>query len=405
MKKTALFLFVLLQGVPAMANDLFDTVTSGVSAAYTLFKNEFSKPLSYETDISNAIIILLGISVYMVLAWILCCMNKRSKPPKVEYDISHLISPIECYVRSHHERSDDNLVSVHIVEMLQKGFLKIDKVEYSRKDEPIFHLSKTDKKAYMPDERAFIKSFPEKIILDETYNYPFARYVFSFASKYYNQYRKEYSNNRFLIWIGTLFFVALLYFTPRPIEITNFAVLPIAILIYTALNSVVPQMVILGCAIIWYLIGLPYKEYIFSYGLLYQGIACCAIIFVLFPFFAKIICVPKKHGLERYSKIMGLKIFLERLDIKTPVSFTKERAEALYPYALALDLGEKWRKRFEQIMGKSLTEQTIYNKNFYDGLSTAVFDSIYECEAGCDKRGIHRSVSQKNYGAGRKRQG
>lgn len=96
----------------------------------------------------------------------------------------------------------------------------------------------------------------------------------------------------------------------------------------------------------------------------------------LIVWFFYLIKAPTVFGRQRMDEIEGLKLFMEvaekdRLNILNPPDKTPQLFEKLLPYAIALDVENKWSRQFESIVGRAM-ENNEYRPTWYvgDGLST-----------------------------------
>ncbi len=348
------------------------------------FKRNFNTDLSRETDVSNAVILLVGLLLYMLLCWVWRGRDKYYKTPMVEYDISESVSPAQCALWAQYGLvSDTELMAIHLVEMAQKGFIQIDKEEYPGKPYPVYFIVKTNKQAHTSDELKLNQSFPNTVVLDGEYDGKFARYVQSFFTKQSQQYKKECMHNGIWIFWGLVFFVVLMYCTPRPVALTNGAVIPFLILTGLSLVGSRFQAFITATAfitgIICYLLGgtnIAFNE------IIWQMIVGTLSAVVLFPLFSKLMKQPTKSGATKLAKVKGLELFLKTLDIKTPVAYTKEKAEELYPYALALGLSDEWQSRFRSLVGSAMIATAVYHGSFHSGLSSGICSAAQSPNSG-----------------------
>ncbi len=379
-------------------------IFAGVAAPIQyFFKRNFNTSLSHETDVSNAVILLVGLLLYMMLVWAWRGRDKYYKTPMVEYDISqHVTPPQSCLWAQYGLVSNTELITIHLVEMVQKGFIQIDKEEYPDKSDPVYFIVKTKKEAHTADEIKLMKSFPKEVILEGKYDRKFERYVSSFASTQVRLYKKECSNNGLWIFLGMVLFVALMYCTPRPVEYTNMAILPFLMVTGVALIRSGLQMVILGFifSVIYVFGGDKINIHLFTNGIFWQGIVGVFSAVILFPMFSKLMRQPTKNGSETLAKVKGLELFLKTVDMKTPAGFTKEKAEELYPYALALGLGDEWENRFRSLIGTALVDLTIYNRSFHSSLSSGISTAARPPNSSSGRSGSGSSGGGRSGGGG-----
>ncbi len=271
--------------------------------------------------------------------------------------------------------NDSQLAMIQLVDMAQKGFIEIDKEDYPDKVNSVYFIFKTNKQAQTPEEERFNKSFPNEVVLDGKYDSKFGKYVRTFSARQLRQYEKDAAYNGLWIFLALVVFIGLLYCTPRPLEYTN--VVAFLLLIFSGASLCATGFRRLLIFLLFVSIGIgsvaQYKTGMsfFTGGLSWQMVVCLLVVIML-PIFSKAMRQPSKSGSKKLAKAKGLELFLKTVDFKTPAGFTKEKAEALYPYALALGLGDEWENRFKTLIGAALIDPTIYNHQFRSSLHSGI---------------------------------
>lgn len=97
------------------------------------------------------------------------------------------------------------------------------------------------------------------------------------------------------------------------------------------------------------------------------------LLFIAFFLYVYLIKAPTEVGAETESELEGFKMYLEtaeedRLNMLTPPDHTPELFEKLLPYAVALDVENKWSKKFDNILS-----QTDYTPTWYSGSTPFVY--------------------------------
>ncbi len=88
--------------------------------------------------------------------------------------------------------------------------------------------------------------------------------------------------------------------------------------------------------------------------------------------FYHLLKAPTLAGRKLLDKLEGLRLYLEvaekdELQFKHPPEKTPELFERLYPYALALDVEQRWAERFTSVFAGMEHEQRPYNPGWYHG--------------------------------------
>jgi len=97
-------------------------------------------------------------------------------------------------------------------------------------------------------------------------------------------------------------------------------------------------------------------------------------------FFLHFMKAPTQDGRKIMDKIEGFKLFLsvtekDRLNFFNPPEKTPELFEKFLPYALALDVENKWAEQFADVFAKITEENKQYAPSWYYGTSFAIFNT------------------------------
>lgn len=117
---------------------------------------------------------------------------------------------------------------------------------------------------------------------------------------------------------------------------------------------------------IWLMLESP--ESVVSLGI----IACSMLIIYINMLFYFLLKAPTVNGRKTMDQIEGFKMYLsvaekERLNLLNPPENTPELFEKYLPYALALDVEQKWSERFSDIL-----EKASYQPNWYSDTNWSV---------------------------------
>lgn len=103
------------------------------------------------------------------------------------------------------------------------------------------------------------------------------------------------------------------------------------------------------------------------------GLIVCAIVMLAMAIvFARLLKAPSRTGRQLLDKLEGFKLYLgfaekERMAILHPPDMTPEIYERYLPYALALDVENKWSEQFADTLAKSGQRYQDYEPAWYRG--------------------------------------
>jgi uncharacterized membrane protein len=361
--------------------------------------------------INDNIIFLIGAAGILILFfYYLIIWARVGKDPKEgtifpEYTPPDKFSP--SAVRYIHRMSYDNKTfSAAVINMAVKGFLTIREV---KKDYTIVR-GKADISVLTPEEKKIASEFNFNNSTSEGYEFELKQSnhvsirsaIDSLRRSLKNTYEKIYfiTNKKFFI-VGVLISLVILFLcgiSLSPDQIGIFLWLSIwsagvIVLLFTAFKTWHQafaggriRFAAAGSAIFISLFALPFIGgeviglYFFSdSGSI--GIASIVLIIALINIiFYHLLKAPTLLGRKLLDKIEGFKMYLsaaekERLNILTPPDKTPELFEKYLPYALALDVEQKWSEQFSSVLSKVSAEGTSYSPAWYSGAAWSGFSA------------------------------
>jgi len=101
-------------------------------------------------------------------------------------------------------------------------------------------------------------------------------------------------------------------------------------------------------------------------------IVCAIVMLVMVVAFARLLRAPSQAGRQLLDKLEGFKLYLgfaekQRMAILHPPDMTPEIYERYLPYALALDVENKWSEQFADTLAKSEQRYQDYQPAWYGG--------------------------------------
>ncbi len=347
--------------------------------------------MTRQLDIQNAIVIFGGVLIYFMIMWLFFGRDIYYQTPMVEYEAPKEVSPEETYLWQDKTVSrPDKLTEIHLLNLAQSGFIQIDREKLPYKFSPVYFIVRTEKEPQTPEEKFYDQYMKEDLVLDGGYEPWFSSYVNKLSSWEEKKFSKDCNRNWGKVIFGIILFALLIILTPRKEGLTIiwlflFVMATFIGLFFTHVFNIKWRSVcifyslpLLGMIAMQILTG----GNLFKFNIFYQFTACCLTYLLTIPFFAKIMSVTTKAGAVKQAKIKGLEMFLTTLNIKTPADFTKENAESLFPYAVALGVENKWKNRFRSLIGSALTDNTIYNSRFRHGLHNCASRSTTRSSGG-----------------------
>ncbi len=372
------------------------TVAVGFTKGYVSVihppKTEKERLETHTRDIINSMIILGGLLIYFFIMWKRHGRDIYHKTAMVEYEAPRDFSPSQVYLWKHSGFAPrSNLITLHFLQMVQSGYITIERKNFSNNLTPVYFVVKTGKEPQTPDEVEYEKSMPKVLILDGEYNKAFAQYTDCFKLKEKTIFTQNCKLNTDMITKGLVLFALLIFFTPRLFGWTLFLI--IFTIFLSGMSLFVRKFPVILLFPFFWLIS------VLHVGFILQPIVVAISVLVLGPKFQKLILQPTREGADNIAHIQGLELFLKTLDIKTPSDFTQEKAEELYPYAVALDLTQNWENRFRSMIGDSIINKAIYDTQFRNGMYRTVSHSSYN-PAQSGRRGSGSSGGGSSGGGG-----
>ncbi len=147
------------------------------------------------------------------------------------------------------------------------------------------------------------------------------------------------------------------------------------------------KIAMLGMAVFFSLFSIPFV--IFEvFGLYALSSATSPLMVVIFisivlinAIFYQLLKAPTFEGRNIMDKIEGFKMYLnvaekDRLNILNPPAQTPELFEKYLPYALALDVEQKWSERFSETLEKANVDGRAYRPVWYNSSNMAAFSTL-----------------------------
>lgn len=299
--------------------------------------------------------------LYYFFIWFLFGRDVYRRAAMVEYEAPDDLTPAQCHVWKHlGEVDSQQLCLIHWITLAKDKFVNI------QKGYKIVELRRTEKEPQTEDEKFYDDEVYYPLELDGTYDARIRSYVESYYQKELALYKKECKTNSFWVGMGIVFMIGVLWLLPLPMLLKE---------ICSVVTAIVGAMVcfskskkhFLGMFVPLFFICLWSSGAILvefsSFELYFAGGIIISVIVVLF-LFKKLLHQPSRIGAQKLAKTQGLEMFLKAVDIKTPSDFTAQNAEDLYPYAVALDLGKEWNRRFRHLLSASVLKQEFYQTSF-----------------------------------------
>jgi len=127
-------------------------------------------------------------------------------------------------------------------------------------------------------------------------------------------------------------------------------------------------------------ITLVFISLVQSGGLVLLGLGANILMILLNVLFYHLLKAPTLQGRGIMDQIEGFRMFLtvtekERLNLLNPPEKTPELFERYLPYALALDVEQKWAEQFTEVFERIRQQGTDYHPAWYTGYSWSNLDS------------------------------
>lgn len=232
---------------------------------------------------------------------------------------------------------DNKILTAAIINMAVNGCIKIEETKAKGKKE--YTITKTGKNniALSPAERVMYKAMPETLELKQEYNKAVPKIIEKLRNELSGIYKNAYFNSN-----------------------SGFLAAGIAIAVISAA------------------VGFGIFNDSLSEIVIIPGIILIAEHFV-FWFLLK---APTAEGRKLMDEIEGFKLFLsvtekDRLNFLNPPDKTPELFEKYLPYALALDVEQKWSKQFAEMFRQMEEDGIAYSPLWYTGAAWNINNTAY----------------------------
>ncbi len=326
----------------------------------------------------GSLILLLAMPIYYFKAWDKVGRDPAKGVVVADYHPVRDLSPA-AHRMVVNNNTDEKSFAAAVLNMAVKGYLSIR--QESKKEFVITKSAKSNTQALSSGEHIIYDSLfkrGQQISLGKKYNSTIALAKRGFARHLKNEYSDAvYMNNRRYTWIGLgigIASLALLALHNSNAGIQIAEIFPILLFAFVALGFTQSKR-----SIPFFLFGALFlgasqiKGMVGSYSNLPLLIASFIVI-ALFALFYYLLKAPTPFGRKLLDEIEGFRLYLStaeqnRLDILHPPEKTPELFEKLLPYALALDVENKWSEQFAKVF-ESLPEQggrQGYSPSWYHG--------------------------------------
>lgn len=306
----------------------------GLSVFVTFPKGIVEKPsssvyLSYWIKDNLSALIMLAVTILSLVIY-LFAWNKYGRDPKKGtiiplYTPPQGLSP-ENIRYIYNMKYDNKVLTSAVINMAVKGSVRIQENKKSFKT--IYTIIKTEESEALTDiEKIIYNKLPQEIELKQEYN--------SIITEVTNKVREKltglYNNVYFKLNAG--------------------------IVIFNVILSIIAAII--------------------SFGLFADSVSSIAVILFIILIaeniiFAILMKAPTIEGRKLMDEIEGFKMFLsvtekESLNLLNPPERTPELFEKYLPYALALDIGQKWAEQFSSVFSKMAEKGQSYCPMWYYG--------------------------------------
>lgn len=352
--------------------------------------------------------LLGGLLLILLIPYYIITWRKYGIDPKKPVVIPQFTPPAELSPAGIgmllRERYEDDFITSSIVHLAVKGYLKIDEIEeekglFGLRKDRYYELSKVkDASPDLPQEEQvlMVELFEgsNQVILDGKYSESIAnvrRKYRGSVQKQFDPIINEGSNRKFLILPYLLiipYILSLLYFRRFEPEQFSFAFVIVggfAFFLMSILSALIyslfPKWKIpwiglsAGCSIaiaaIMLLVMFPKEnlsENLRGFLLVYP------IILITYLAYDHLIRQPSKKKVTYQAHIKGLKMYMDtaeekRLQYFNPPEMTPQVFEELLPFAIALNMGKIWGKKFENklVASSQMEDSSSYHPTWYGG--------------------------------------
>ncbi len=349
--------------------------------------------LKDNTDLAIGLAGLLLLFCFYLLVWVR--VGRDPKPGVIipQYEAPAGLSPgaVRFITQMGH---DDKNFTAALVSLAVKGYVKL------LQDDDDYTAQRTDKPAgndLGPGEQALLKALfsdmKKSVAFKQKHHKRIKEAINANRSALLNNYDKIYflSNSSWLtpgILITLVTVVAAVLFNPdgdvfvavfMSVWLSGWSV-GVFFLLRMAYNAWRYSDGIMGygSAIASSLFALPFLVgELFGLGVLisatsFSVVIVLAALIAVNALFYQLLKAPTRAGRAVLDKLEGLKLYLEvaekdELQFKHPPEKTPELFERLFPYAMALDVEQRWAERFTAVFANLESEQQTYSPGWYHG--------------------------------------
>ncbi len=333
-----------------------------------------------------SIIMLLLYPLYFYNTWKKVGIDPPKDPIYPIFEPPNSISPAAMrFVREKYH--DSKGFSIAIMNLAAKGFITIEQKskkkyvltkQYQKKTSK---LSKGEKAIF-----GYLFDRQKTVIIGEKYNSRIKVAMGLLETTISNEHKDAFYKDNGKVWmIGVVIsFVVLLFtwihffnlssYATSYLLIAGAAILASAFILYFAKKPYqkILAAVIPAGALIFALLSLSNKVYI-------AYLVLISLILLTNALFYHLIQAPTVFGQKLLGKIDGFRLYLntaeqDRLDLMHPPEMTPKLFEKYLPYALALDVENRWSEQFNNAMQSQGKDMSNYHPNWYIGNNYSRFD-------------------------------
>lgn len=313
---------------------------------------------------------LIATLIYYLIAWYLYGKDPASRAIVPDWEIPHNLTPLECAYINNNGAEPQNAFFLHILHIITQKAVTVNMREqkgiFSKKTS--YELITNQNAAPSDLETTlYLKKHKRCLSLDGSANNGVAAYNAEVQNAVSQKLEGVFYRRRLIIAIiGAMLFPVAHAFINRDLYL-------LAIIIGWMLPALLSphksaKIIALLCIVI------IVASFSSSLLLLAMLIAWLALVII----FYRLMFQPTALGLRQKEKIEGLKMFLtaitaNNIEIAAPKDknglsmqkrLTPEDMDALFPYAVALNLEDKWAKKYEAVFGAAAYAAAV-NNSFY----------------------------------------
>lgn len=343
----------------------------------------------------NFQLIILGFALmitYYLIAWALWGKDPSPRPIVPDWQVPENLTPLECAYINNNGEPPANSFFLHIIWLLHKKVIKVMET-----DAPAFlgkkkfltlttqpDIDKTDREV-----KRYCQNYPNVLTLRGEASPSLGLYAKSLNESITARLESKYYYKRsFITFIGALFLPCVWFYIDPDSAITGlwigFYTASFILPLLKTRNIFAILIAVLVAVPICFLIAMTDINLLIMYG----------IYIALILIFKHLMFQPTLIGQRTKERIDGLKMFLRTITAnniqatatsKDGLSMEKRLTpadmEALFPYAVALGLENKWADKFAALFGsealQTLDKMPQYNTNFRTTLNTSCQKSAF----------------------------